>query len=498
MYGQDTIRLKPNFTLNLGVRWEPYFPATPYYGRMAAWSPGQVSSKIPGAPAPNGDPAGLVFPGDPGIPVSTIFPTLSNVDPRLGVAWQPKFLKNTSIRAAAGIFAEPISNMSYHHIGDVAPFSTVLDLYYSQIGLIPSSAPWTNDKSSGVNGVSPFPNVLGFANLASAPPGNAFFVLPTTVSAVFPRNFTNPKVYSWNMSVQHAFTTNSVLTVAYVASEGQHMFNPIDFNAGVANVRPYASFGQVISTQSLSTSSYNSVQLSFEKRMSHGLQFTSNFTYSHCLDNGSLGDTAFTGSLGDPYSVSWNRGNCDTDIPLNLTSNWIYQEPAFKNLGAVGSQILGSWEISGIWTAESGRPFGIGGGCAGSNESGTLIGADRADVTGQPLNVHPGGKNQWLQQYFNPAAFTCNLPGTFGNSGRNIMQGPGLNNFDVGIFKNFPIKERFHAQFRWEMFNAANRVWFSNPNTGITSGPPPVGNFGTITGTQNQPRIMQVALKFYW
>ena len=489
-FAQDTIRLKPNFTLNIGVRWEPYFPATPYYERMAAWAPGQQSAKF------SSSPAGLVFPGDAGIPSSTMHPTLSNIDPRVGIAWQPKFLKNTSFRAAGGIFAEPISNMSYHHIGDVAPFSTVLDIYYSQIGLIPDNAPWTNDQSVGVNGVSPFPNVLGFANLAGSPPGNSIFVLPTTVSAVFPRNFTNPKVYSWNASVQHQFSNNAVLEVAYVASEGEHMFNPLDLNAGVNDTRPNANFGQVISTQSLSTSSYNSVQVSFNKRMSHGLQFTSNFTYSHCLDNGSLGDTAFTGSLGDPYSVSWNRGNCDTDVPLNLTTNWIYQEPAFSNLGTVPSKILGSWEFTGIWTAQSGRVINILGGCAGNNESGTLIGADRADMTGQPVDIRPGSKNQWLNAYFNPAAFECNSAGTFGNSPRNGWFGPGQNNFDLGVFKNFPFKERYRIQFRWEMFNAFNRVWFDNPNTGITSGPPLSAILGKSPARTTSPELCRVLLSF--
>jgi hypothetical protein len=489
-FAQDTIRLKPNFTLNLGVRWEPYFPATPYYARMASWQPGQQSSLYPGSPP------GLVFPGDAGIPSSTMWPTLSNVDPRVGIAWQPTWLKNTSIRAAGGVFAEPISNMSYHHIGDVAPFSSVLDLYYSQIGIIPADAPWTNNTST--SGVSPFPDPLPFANLAGKPPGDAPFILPTTVSAVFPRNFTNPKVFSWNVSVQHQFSNNTVLTLAYVGSEGQHMFNPIDMNPGVSNVRADASFGQVIQTQSLSTSSYNSFQASFNKRLSHGLQFTSNFTYSHCLDNGSLGDTAFTGSLGDPYNVHWNRGNCDTDVPLNLVTNWIWQEPTLSSLGTVVSKLLGSWEFSGIWTAQSGRPFSIPGSCAGSNDSGSLIGADRADVTGQPYNIHQGSKGQWLTSYFNPAAFQCNAIGTFGDAARNGWFGPGQNNFDLGVFKNIPFKERYRVQFRWEMFNGFNRVWFNNPNTNITSGPPPTGNFGEITGQANSPRIMQAALKFYW
>jgi hypothetical protein len=119
-------------------------------------------------------------------------------------------------------------------------------------------------------------------------------------------------------------------------------------------------------------------------------------------------------------------------------------------------------------------------------------------VTGQPYDIRPGSKNQWLNAYFNPAAFQCNQPGTFGDSARNGWFGPGQNNFDLGVFKNFPFKERFRVQFRWEMFNAFNRVWFDGPNTGITSGPPPIGNFGQITGQMNSPRIMQGALKFYW
>ncbi|HZO99330.1 MAG TPA: carboxypeptidase regulatory-like domain-containing protein [Terriglobia bacterium] len=485
-YAQDTIRLKPNFTLNVGLRWEPYFPATPYYGKMASWQVGQQSTKYPNSPR------GLVFPGDAGIPPSTIYPTLSNFDPRVGIAWQPGFLKNTSIRAAAGIFAEPISNMSYHHIADVAPFSSVFDLYYSQIGLISISDPWANFAGSG--GVSPFPDQQPFANLPAAPPGTIQFILPTTVSAVFPKTFTNPKIFSWNFSVQHQFTPNTLLTLAYVGSEGEHLFNPIEMNPGVNNVRPYSAFGSILQTQSLSTSSYNSVQVSFNRRMSYGLQFTSNFTYSHCLDNGTLGDTAFTGSLGDPFHVSWNRGNCDTNIPLVWVSNWIWQAPKLASLGPVGSRVLGSWEFTGIWTAESGTPFSIGGGCNGSNNSGTLIGGDRADLTGQPFNVHQGSKAQWLQNYFNRAAFQCNAAGTFGNSARNLMAGPGQNNFDLGVFKNFPIKEHYNIQFRWEMFNAFNRVWFSNPNTCVTCGT----SFSQITGQRNSPRIMQAALKFYW
>ena len=119
--------------------------------------------------------------------------------------------------------------------------------------------------------------------------------------------------------------------------------------------------------------------------------------------------------------------------------------------------------------------------------------------------MHQGSKNQWLYRYFNTAAFTKATPGTFGNSGRNVLQGPGVNNADMGLDKNFPFKERYRIQFRWEMFNAFNRAEFDPPNTSVTS-----GSFGRITSTKGSgagyeqglfgypPRVMQAALKLYW
>lgn len=155
-FAQDSIRLKPNLTVNVGLRWEPCFPATARLGRMASWRPGQQSTLYPNAPL------GLVFPGDKGVSGSTMSADVTHFDPRVGIAWQPHGLGRTSIRAAFGAFANPIPNLDYHHIADIAPFSTVLDLYYSEVGLIPFAAPWTNFKPSG--GVSPFPDPLPFAS----------------------------------------------------------------------------------------------------------------------------------------------------------------------------------------------------------------------------------------------------------------------------------------------------------------------------------------------
>ena len=169
--------------------------------------------------------------------------------------------------------------------------------------------------------------------------------------------------------------------------------------------------------------------------------------------------------------------------------------------------MLGGWEVTGIWHLQSGLPFSIsGGGPYGGDDSQAHVGADRADVTRQPFNVKQGTKSQWLNQYFNPAAFRPNALGTFGDSPRNVLVGPHLNNVDLGIDKNFPFDEqRYKIQFRWEMFNAFNNPAFGTPNA--TPGNP---GFGQITSTWGggtgaeadmfgyPARVMQVALKFYF
>jgi hypothetical protein len=486
-FAQDSVRLKPNLTLNFGVRWEPYLAPTSYYGRAASWRSGQQSTRFPNAPL------GLVFPGDKGVNGSTIDPTYSNFDPRLGIAWQPSFLKHTSVRAAVGVFSGLVPNADYHHVAYTEPFSPLFYLYYSQLGLVKADNPWASFPQTG--GVDPFPNPYPWAASNILPTSNVQFITPFTLFLEYQPNFKNPKSFSWNTSVEHQFTNNLLLTVAYVGDETEHLNNGMENNPGVNNVRPNPNFNSMLIDSSNGTSSYNSFQISINKRMTHGLQFMSGFTFSKTLDSGTEIPT-FLGGVGDPYNIHWNRGPSDVNFPVIWNSTWIWQEPRLNQLGKVGSQILGSWEFNGIYTVESGRPFSIVGGCNSSNNSGTLIDADRADVTGQPFNVHQGSKAQWLNAYFNSSAFQCNAVGTFGDSGRNLMNSPGGNNADLGVFKNFPIKEdRFRVQFRWEMFNAFNREWYGVPQTNPTS-----STFGRITGllTLQNPRIMQGAIKIYW
>jgi hypothetical protein len=483
---QDTFRVKPNLTLNAGLRWEPYVPPSVVNGRAPSWRPGQQSTRYPNAPL------GLVFPGDQGVSNATINSNLGNFSPRFGLAWQPHALPHTSIRAAFGMFMAPISNMNYHHISGSAPFSPLFDLYYPQLGLMSMSDPWAS--FPGTNGASPFPP---FATLGTVPPSTATFVQGTTIYEVLDPNFHLPTTQTWNFSIQRQITTNNLLTVAYVGSATYHSYLPVEQNPGfytASSARSlYPRIGSILMEKSVGNSPYEGLQISFERRFSHGLQITSNYTFSKCIDQKSMGDAAYSGSVGNPFNLGWTRGVCDMNVPNIWITNWVWQTPGLKTKGKVLSTVAGDWQFGGIYTIQSGQPFSISGGCNGSNNSGALIGADRADVTGPPLNVQQGSKGQWLAHYFNPAAFQCNGVGTFGTSGRNIIYGPGANNADLGISKNFPFKERYRVQFRWEMFNAFNRAWFSNPGNNPTS-----GSYTQITGLKNSQRIMQGALKLYF
>jgi len=505
---QDTIRLKPNFTLNIGARWEPFFAFTPTRGRIPVFEPGVQSTRYAKAPT------GLVYPGDPGVPSKGTPNDLSVISPRISIAWQPKFLGNTSVRSAFGSFAAPFEMSFYNHAADTAPFSPTFDFQPTTTGgpvvpggtPIPFADPWSVFAPTG--GKSPFPP---FASPNYTPPGSVEFIKPVFVQTSFAPSFKIGRVQTWNLSIEHQFAGNILARVAYVGSESYHLPNPIERNPGIystdANVNGlrvlHPDFGSILEYDSWVTASYNALQMTFEKKFSHGLQFNSNFTWSKSIDSASSSSLAFNGSIPNPFNLEFNRGISSLNYPRIWNNFWVYQLPGLTHSNPFSRAVLGGWEFSGIWRLQSGDPFSI---ADGTDPSQSHIGADRADVVpGQSLNVHQGSKSEWLNKYFNSAAFQRAAPGTFGNSGRNILQGPGVNNVDMGLSKNFPFKEHFRVQFRWEMFNAFNRATFDNPNASVTS-----GSFGRITSTKGSgagyeqglfgypPRVMQAALKFYW
>jgi len=287
-----------------------------------------------------------------------------------------------------------------------------------------------------------------------------------------------------------------VMHLAYVGSQSYHQTLIIEANPGqtaaaVRGTRGLTNYGQLLTINSNGTSSYHSLQAQFEKRFSHSFQAQSSFTWSKNIDVAATGNASFTGGISNPYDLRFNRGLSDLNFPLVSVTNLVYSTPKLKGWNPIARNVLGEWEISGIYTLQSGRPFSVSGG-NGNNNSGALVYGDRADsVPGVVVQTHQGSKQQWLQQYFTTAAFAQNAAGTFGNSGRNILKGPGTNYSDAAVMKNWTIQERYKIQFRWELFNAFNRVTFGQPDANPSS-----GTYGRITATGPvKPRVMQGGLK---
>jgi len=493
-YGQDQFRLQPNLSITAGLRWEPNLAPPVEGGRGAAFVPGQQSTLFPNSPL------GLVFPGDRGISQALMPNTYGYWEPRVGVAWQPRSLPNTSIRGGFGLFTAPLMYSMYNHTADISPFSPTFGLFGGGNTPLSLSDPWS--QNAGTNFLSPFPPFAPFK-----PPSDAPFSPPFTIPAVFAQNFHLGITQSWNISAEHGFGRNTVVRLAYVGSESYHQSDIIDQNPGIcgpvittstgpvcsiAARTTYPNFIQILTNFSNGTASYNALQAGVERHLNKGLQFQSNFTWSKTLDTATSGNISFgTNELPNPFNLGYNRGISGENVPFIWVTNVIYTTPSLSGKNQLMRQTLGGWEVSGIITLQSGFPFGIAGGY--NNDSGSFQGGDRADVVaGQSFNVRQGGKSQWLNEYFNTKAFVPNAAGTFGDSGKNLFQGPPIDTMDLAFAKNWTLYENYRLQFRWEMFNALNHPSFSNPDNNVAD-----GNYGKITTLGPiAPRVMQAALKF--
>jgi hypothetical protein len=229
------------------------------------------------------------------------------------------------------------------------------------------------------------------------------------------------------------------------------------------------------------------LQISANKKFQHGLTVLMNYTWSKSIDDASSDTSAPT----DPFNTKLDRAVSDFDVPHRFVSSVIWQLPRVTNHGFLLRLLASGWEFNGILTMQSGSPFSV---TSGVDNSQSGVGADRADIIGDPSLSSGRPTAQLLQRYFNTSAFTVNTVGTFGTAGRNILLGPGIVNLDFGVIKAFALAERYKLQFRAESFNAFNHANFANPNANVSA-----ATFGTITGTNSgdagSPRVVQLALK---
>ena len=472
VFVQDDWKVSKRLNLNLGLRWDPWFPFEDKLNRYAQIRLGQQSTVYPSAPA------GLVYPGDPGTTASLLNTAWGNLGPRFGFAFDPTGKGTTSIRGGYGIFYSQIRQQANNQISTNQPFSLKLTV---------------NNPTGGVDnpyqGVGdPFPFVP-----PSTPEEIASYrwVTPMALTQWNP-NFRNSIAQQWNFNMQRQFFSSWIATAAYVGSKGNHLFmstelNPAIYGAPGNNVnarRPlFPTFANVTDQSSRGNSIYHALQLSVNKRFSGGLTLLTNYTFSKMIDDSSGdGDTP-----ANPYNIRAERAPSDLDRTHRFVTSFVYELPKFSGANPLIRQIFGGWETNGILTLTSGSWMTF---LSGLDNSQSAVNQDRANLIGDPFLDTGRPHSELIDRYFNTTAFAVNNLGTFGNSGRNIMQGPGDAVMDAGVMKNFAIRESMRVQFRSEFFNLFNRVNLGNPNTTVGA-----SQFGKITSA-GSPRVIQFALKF--
>jgi hypothetical protein len=310
-----------------------------------------------------------------------------------------------------------------------------------------------------------------------------------------------PKVLQWSIGVQREITPSLLLDVSYVGTRGLDLLNSIngnqpvpgpgDFNPRRPLYRMDPLLGDVDLRTNFGASKYQSMQVSLRKRLTKGLSGGVAYTWSHNLSN--TRGPAFSSRPQNSYCSACDWGNAGEDRRQTLVINHVYELPfgvgrQYASKGVL-SYIIGNWDVTGVWTFYTGQWTSPSLSASVSNAtttSGNVTATERPNWLSNP-NLPSGQRT--INAWFNVAAFGIPAQYTFGNAGVGIIQGPGFFNADVGIHRDFRIKEKFRLTYRWEMFNALNRANFSLPSASIGN-----ATAGTISGT-SPARIMQMALK---
>ena len=472
-YVQDDWKVTPKLTLNLGLRYEFVTNPTEAHNELNSILNFSTDTTYTN--------------------VSHVFqnnPTYKNFDPRVGFAYDPFADHKTAIRGGFGIFH------------DLIPSSNFGGNFYSA----PPSVNYTQN-----NPLYPTPFV-----------GNVIPPVPTAGSGFNLYTDVTPYMMQYNLNIQREIARNTVLSVGYVGSHGVHLLTQIEQNpplptidaSGVyhfatlkngvisANARLNPALGVFTDFQPRTNSRYNSMQVSLNRRFTSNLQAQVNYTWSRCLDDGSFWgsfNNASPAYVENPFNqFPTDYGVCSYDVTQTLRVNGLYALPFH------GNRLVEGWQISGIFSANSGQPYTV---VDGFDEVG-LNGGD----TPRPNYVSgcdPNAGAQTVNKWYNPACYSLQAPGTLGNLGRDTGRGPDFFDTDIALLKATTIREQLKVQFRAEFFNILNNVNFALPNINLyTAGASgactatgagcgnPNPSAGRITSIVGTPRQIQFALKF--
>ncbi|HXN18426.1 MAG TPA: TonB-dependent receptor [Candidatus Binatus sp.] len=507
-YIQDDFKKSSRLTLNLGLRYELYTTVKAAGNEQANFDFNCDCLVVPSGQNAQLTPtlaSQLIINrnGSPGL----VSPDLHNFAPRVGLAY--RITNNLVFRTSYGIFYGGQENGPYSNPspGFNPPF------FVTQSFNMPCLINSANPNPGQVNCSIP-----GLSSLQQGFPANALVDPNTPILFSIDPHIETPFMQQWFMGFQYELPANTVLEISYVGSHGADLFGLFNGNQAVPTAdptiptaprRPDPNIDAGIDTLRANLfSNYNGLQVRLEKRFSHGLQFEAAYTYSHALDDAS------DASLGSQNQGDFRLqtapfleyGNADFDIRHRFVLSYIYDLP-FGNgqrfggdATGVKNQLMGNWQVTGIVSAQTGNWFTPTDDLVNISNSdcgGAVFNCARPDVVGNPNGTPciPG-------TIFNTCAFVANTTfGTFGDAGRNIIRGPGLQNWDMSFIKEFPVHEQMHFEFRAELFN----IW-NHPNLTFADEMTTNENFSTERGTSQfgfptasrAPRLIQFALKFYF
>ena len=479
-YFQDQWAVTPSLTLNLGVRYELFFPFVETGNRMANFILDPANPQF----------GQLVLAGLNGNSRSLLQLDKKDWAPRVGVAWRVPCLKNTVVRASYGIFyAQDQGNGVTSRMTNNPPF-----FGYGGVSI-------TSDQLNPATGF-----VLSSGRLAPrpAPINPAQFVLnpaATTQLVSWDPHYTRPYVQEWNFSIQKQLPWNMVWETNYVGNIGIHMWGqtegnqPLTNGPGAPNTRrPLARYtiAPIKAFAPWDRSTYEGLSSRVEKRFSRGLAFIASFTYGRALDLQNVALDACDGcGPGDTVQNAYNRnaqkGPADNNVPLRFVFGGSWDLPFGPGHAILrqgwASKLAGLWQVSAIYSAQSGLPFT------------TNLSFDNANAgtTSYPNRVCSGTlSNPTLSKWFDTGCFVAPPAYQFGNAGRNVLTGPGRNSLDFALHRSFriPVREAMRLETRAEAFNLFNHPQFGLP--GVTIGNPAVG---IISSTAVPNRQLQLALR---
>jgi len=469
-YFDDSWKVTRKLMVDIGVRYSSFPPAYEADGKYRVFDPAHYDPKQ----AVTVNSQGYIIPGSGNELNGIVNPanlwkySRNHFSPRFSFAYDLKGDGKTAIRGGYGIFYSREILGAFILMSGNPPFQQQALIYNTSL----------SNPASG--------NTLGFdvpINLGSND-----------------LNQHIPYTEQMNFNIQHTLTENMILEIGFAHTHGLHMMRTQDLNqplpnVGIANktlnanqLRPYAGFGIISNREQSYSSKYNGLQVELSRRFSHGLMFRVDYTWSKALDTTDCCSGNIYNFYPDTQNASLEWGRSSMDAEHNFIANYVWDIPLLRGRHDLAGQILTGWQISGITTFQSGLPTDP---SLGIDQAGVGSSArQRPQVVGNPFL---GFGDRIVGRWFDPSAFTMPTIGTFATTSRNFLSAPGLNNWDMSLYKTFRLHERASLQFRADAFNPWNHTEFST--VGLSYAVP--SSFSKVTAAKNARNLM-LGLRMQW